>query len=49
MMETYLIIAIVASVAVLFIGYYLGSKGKNAIRQTIPNFLINMREQICIP
>ncbi|WP_288177073.1 DNA recombination protein RmuC [Prevotella sp. CAG:592] len=46
MMETYLIIAIVASVAVLFIGYYLGSKGKNASSPDNSQLLDNMREQI---
>ncbi|WP_288575078.1 DNA recombination protein RmuC [uncultured Prevotella sp.] len=46
MMETYLIIAIVASVAVLFIGYYLGSKGKNANSPDNSQLLDNMREQI---
>ena len=45
-METYLIIAIVASVAVLFIGYYLGSKGKNANSPDNSQLLDNMREQI---
>ena len=45
-METYLIIAIVASVAVLFIGYYLGSKGKNASSPDNSQLLDNMREQI---
>ena len=45
-METYLIIAIVASVAVLFIGYYLGSKGKNANSPNNSQLLDNMREQI---
>ena len=45
-METYLIIAIVASVAVLFIGYYLGSKGKNASSPDNSKLLDNMREQI---
>ena len=45
-METYLIIAIVASVAVLFIGYYLGSKGKNANLPDNSQLLDNMREQI---
>ena len=45
-METYLIIAIVASVAVLFIGYYLGSKGKNASSLDNSQLLDNMREQI---
>ena len=45
-METYLIIAIVASVAVLFIGYYLGSKGKNANSPDNSQLLYNMREQI---
>ena len=45
-METYLIIAIVASVAVLFIGYYLGSKGKNANSPGNSQLLDNMREQI---
>ncbi|WP_302750891.1 DNA recombination protein RmuC [uncultured Prevotella sp.] len=46
MMETYLIIAIVASVVVLFIGYYLGSKGKNANSPDNSQLLDNMREQI---
>ncbi|WP_231560836.1 DNA recombination protein RmuC [Prevotella pectinovora] len=46
MMETYLIIAIVASVAVLFIGYYLGSKGKNTSSPDNSQLLDNMREQI---
>nr|WP_302962785.1 DNA recombination protein RmuC [uncultured Prevotella sp.] len=46
MMETYLIIAIVASVVVLFIGYYLGSKGKNASSPDNSQLLDNMREQI---
>lgn len=46
MMKTYLIIAIVASVAVLFIGYYLGSKGKNANSPDNSQLLDNMREQI---
>ena len=46
MMATYLIIAIVASVAVLFIGYYLGSKGKNASSPDNSQLLDNMREQI---
>jgi len=41
-----LIIAIVASVAVLFIGYYLGSKGKNANSPDNSQLLDNMREQI---
>ena len=45
-METYLIIAIVASVVVLFIGYYLGSKGKNASSPDNSQLLDNMREQI---
>ena len=45
-METYLIIAIVASVVVLFIGYYLGSKGKNANSPDNSQLLDNMREQI---
>ena len=45
-METYLIIAIVASVAVLFIGYYLGSKGKYASSPDNSQLLDNMREQI---
>ncbi len=45
-METYLIIAIVASVVVLFIGYYLGSKGKNASSPDNSQILDNMREQI---
>ena len=45
-METYLIIAIVASVAVLSIGYYLGSKGKNANSPDNSQLLDNMREQI---
>ena len=45
-METYLIIAIVASVAVLFIGYYLGSKGKNANSPDNSQLLDNMWEQI---
>ena len=45
-METYLIIAIVASVVVLFIGYYLGSKGKNANSPDKSQLLDNMREQI---
>ena len=45
-METYLIIAIVASVAVLFIGYYLGSKGKNTSSPDNSQLLDNMREQI---
>lgn len=45
-METYLIIAIVASVAVLFIGYYLGSKSKNANSPDNSQLLDNMREQI---
>ena len=45
-METYLIIAIVASVAVLFIGYYLGIKGKNANSPDNSQLLDNMREQI---
>lgn len=45
-METYLIIAIVASVPVLFIGYYLGSKGKNASSPDNSQLLDNMREQI---
>lgn len=45
-METYLIIAIVASVAVLFIGYYLGSKGKNTNSPDNSQLLDNMREQI---
>ena len=45
-METYLIIAIVASVVVLFIGYYLGSKGKNANSPDNSRLLDNMREQI---
>lgn len=41
-----MIIAIVASVAVLFIGYYLGSKGKNANSPDNSQLLDNMREQI---
>lgn len=41
-----MIIAIVASVAVLFIGYYLGSKGKNASSPDNSQLLDNMREQI---
>lgn len=41
-----MIIAIVASVAVLFIGYYLGSKGKNANSPDKSQLLDNMREQI---
>ena len=41
-----MIIAIVASVAVLFIGYYLGSKGKNASSLDNSQLLDNMREQI---
>ena len=41
-----MIIAIVASVAVLFIGYYLGSKGKNANSPNNSQLLDNMREQI---
>lgn len=41
-----MIIAIVASVAVLFIGYYLGSKGKNANSPGNSQLLDNMREQI---
>ena len=41
-----MIIAIVASVAVLFIGYYLGSKGKNASSPDNSKLLDNMREQI---
>ena len=45
-METYLIIAIVASVVVLFIGYYLGSKGKNTNLPGNSQLLDNMREQI---
>ena len=45
-METYLIIAIVASVVVLFIGYYLGSKGNNANSPDNSQLLDNMREQI---
>ena len=45
-METYLIIAIVASVVVLFIGYYLGNKGKNANSPDNSQLLDNMREQI---
>ena len=41
-----MIIAIVASVVVLFIGYYLGSKGKNANSPDNSQLLDNMREQI---
>ena len=41
-----MIIAIVASVAVLFIGYYLGSKGKNTRSPDNSQLLDNMREQI---
>lgn len=41
-----MIIAIVASVVVLFIGYYLGSKGKNASSPDNSQLLDNMREQI---
>ena len=41
-----MIIAIVASVAVLFIGYYLGSKGKNSNSPDNSQLLDNMREQI---
>lgn len=41
-----MIIAIVASVAVLFIGYYLGSKSKNANSPDNSQLLDNMREQI---
>ena len=41
-----MIIAIVASVAVLFNGYYLGSKGKNANSPDNSQLLDNMREQI---
>lgn len=41
-----MIIAIVASVAVLFIGYYLESKGKNANSPDNSQLLDNMREQI---
>lgn len=41
-----MIIAIVASVAVLSIGYYLGSKGKNANSPDNSQLLDNMREQI---
>ena len=41
-----MIIAIVASVAVLFIGYYLGSKGKNANSPDNSQLLDNIREQI---
>lgn len=41
-----MIIAIVASVAVLFIGYYLGSKGKKASSPDNSQLLDNMREQI---
>lgn len=41
-----MIIAIVASVAVLFIGYYLGSKGKSANSPDNSQLLDNMREQI---
>lgn len=41
-----MIIAIVASVVVLFIGYYLGSKGKNANSPDNYQLLDNMREQI---
>lgn len=41
-----MIIAIVASVVVLFIGYYLGSKGKNASSPDNSQILDNMREQI---
>lgn len=41
-----MIIAIVASVAVLFIGYYLGSKGKKANSPDNSQLLDNMREQI---
>ena len=41
-----MIIAIVASVAVLLIGYYLGSKGKNANSPDNSQLLDNMREQI---
>lgn len=41
-----MIIAIVASVAVLFIGYYLGSKDKNANSPDNSQLLDNMREQI---
>lgn len=41
-----MIIAIVASVAVLFIGYYLGIKGKNANSPDNSQLLDNMREQI---
>lgn len=41
-----MIIAIVASVAVLFIGYYLGSNGKNANSPDNSQLLDNMREQI---
>ena len=41
-----MIIAIVASVAVLFIGYYLGSKGKNANSPDNSHVLDNIREQI---
>ena len=41
-----MIIAIVASVVVLFIGYYLGGKGKNANSPDNSQLLDNMREQI---
>lgn len=41
-----MIIAIVASVVVLFIGYYLGSKSKNANSPDNSQLLDNMREQI---
>lgn len=41
-----MIIAIVASVAVLFIGYYFGSKGKKASSPDNSQLLDNMREQI---
>lgn len=41
-----MIIAIVASVVVLFIGYYLGSKGKNANSPDNSQLLDNMREQV---
>lgn len=41
-----MIIAIVASVVVLFIGYYLGSKGKNVNSPDNSQLLDNMREQI---
>ena len=41
-----MIIAIMASVVVLFIGYYLGSKGKNANSPDNSQLLDNMREQI---